>query len=50
MNKIYAIYDDEEILIEGIKKLKSNNVKIHEVYTPFPVHGLDKVLGLKNLL
>ena len=47
MNKIYAIYDDEEILIEGIKKLKSNNVKIHEVYTPFPVHGLDKVLGLK---
>ena len=47
MNKIYAIYDDEEILIEGINKLKSNNVKIHEVYTPFPVHGLDKVLGLK---
>ena len=47
MNKIYAIYDDEEILLEGIKKLRSNKVQIKEVYTPFPVHGLDKVLGLK---
>ena len=36
MNKIYAIYDDEEILLEGIKKLRSNKIEIKEVYTPFP--------------
>ena len=42
------IFDDEEILLKSVREIKSNNINIKEVYTPFPVHGLDKELGLKE--
>ncbi|XOD67529.1 MAG: DUF3341 domain-containing protein [Flavobacteriales bacterium Tduv] len=45
---IYGLYDDDDILLEGIKSLQGKGVKIHEVYTPFPVHELDKALVLKE--
>tara|TARA_B100000683_G_scaffold78040_1_gene77184 strand:- start:1601 stop:2116 length:516 start_codon:yes stop_codon:yes gene_type:complete len=45
---VYGIFDDEEVLLNSVKEIKSNNIDIKEVYTPFPVHGLDKALGLKE--
>ena len=45
---LYGLYDDDDILLEGIHQLKKKEIKIKEVYTPFPVHGLDKALGLKK--
>jgi len=49
MNKfITAYYNDEEDLLKGIKMMKSNGVEPLDVLTPFPVHGLDKALGLKR--
>ncbi|MBI2969014.1 MAG: DUF3341 domain-containing protein [Bacteroidetes bacterium] len=45
-NKIFAIYDDEERLIRAVKKIRKGGIAIHEVYTPFPVHGLREALGL----
>lgn len=45
---IYGIFDDEEILLKSVREIRSNNINIKEVYTPFPVHGLDKELGLKE--
>lgn len=45
---IHAIYDDEDLLIEGVKKIRERGIKIKEVYTPFPVHGLDSAIGLKK--
>ncbi|MEO0311890.1 MAG: hypothetical protein RIQ89_1547 [Bacteroidota bacterium] len=44
--RIYGIFDDEEILIEAIKKLKAAGVSCVEAQTPFPVHGLEKLLGI----
>ena len=50
MNKkvIHAIFDDEEILLQSVKEIKSKKYDIEEVYSPFPVHGLDKALGLED--
>lgn len=49
MNKyLTAYYLDEEDLIKGLKKIKSKGVEVSDVLTPFPVHGLDKVLGLRR--
>ena len=45
---IYGIFDDEEVLLSSVKEIRSNNIDIKEVYSPFPVHGLDKALGLKE--
>ena len=43
---IYGIFDDEEVLLDSIKKVRAKDISIKEVYTPFPVHGLDKAMGL----
>ena len=44
---IHAIYDDDDKLLHAVKDLKANKVTIEEVFTPFPVHGLDHILDLK---
>ena len=43
---IHAIYTDDDILMQAVKQVRAENYHIEEVYTPFPVHGLDKVMGL----
>ena len=46
-NNLHVLFDDDDILLDAIKKIKEKKHHINEVYTPFPVHGLDKALGLK---
>ena len=45
---LHALYDDDDKLMDAVKDLKASNFYIDEVYTPFPVHGLDKALGLED--
>ena len=45
---IHALYDDDDTLLKAVKNIRSENYHIDEVYTPFPVHGLDKALGLEE--
>ena len=47
-NTLYGIFDDEEVLLSSIKKIRANNIEIEEVFSPFPIHGLDKALDLKE--
>ncbi len=44
---IHAIYTDDDVLLSAVKKVKAEKYHIEEIYTPFPVHGLDKVMGLE---
>lgn len=44
---IYALYDDDEVMVNGAKAILGNNVRIKDVYSPFPIHGLENVLGIK---
>ena len=44
---IHAIYTDDDILMSAVKKVKAAKHHIEEIYTPFPVHGLDKAMGLE---
>ncbi len=39
---------DEEVLFPAVKKARRAGYKIHEVFTPFPIHGLDKAMGLRD--
>ena len=45
---IQAMYNDDDILMDAVKEVRAANYHIEEVYTPFPVHGLDKAMGLKG--
>jgi hypothetical protein len=47
-NFLVGVFEDEDVLLSAVKKVRSSGVKIHEVYSPFPVHGLDEVLGYKR--
>ena len=44
---VQAIYTDDDVLMAAVKKVKAAHHHIEEVYTPFPVHGLDKAMGLE---
>ncbi|MCC5917131.1 MAG: DUF3341 domain-containing protein [Cryomorphaceae bacterium] len=45
---ISALFDDDDVLLKSIKSIREKGHKIREVYTPFPVHGLDHELGLER--
>src|SRR5690606_9739567 len=43
---LFGLYDDEQDLMKAVKEAREDHMNIHDVYTPFPVHGLDPILGL----
>ena len=43
---IHALYNDDETLMDAVKQTRLAHHHIEEVYTQFPVHGLDKAMGL----
>jgi hypothetical protein len=45
---VQAMYNDDDILLKAVKEVRQANHHIEEVYTPFPVHGLEKAMGLKD--
>ena len=45
---VHALYDDDDVLLSAVKMIRSEKHHIQEVYTQFPVHGLDKALGLEE--
>ncbi|MEM9340504.1 MAG: DUF3341 domain-containing protein [Bacteroidota bacterium] len=47
-NYVLGVYDDEDVLMDAIKKVRGEGLKIEEVYSPFPVHGIEDALGYKR--
>ena len=49
-NKQHAVYlfAEEKPLLAAIKSLRQKGIHIHEVYSPYPVHGIDEALGYKR--
>lgn len=45
---VVGVFDDEDVLLNAVHAVRGSGVKIHEVYSPFPVHGLDEALGYKR--
>jgi len=45
---IVGLFDDDEVLVKAVKEVRKAGVKIHDVLTPYPVHGLDGAMGLKD--
>ncbi|PCI10153.1 MAG: hypothetical protein COB73_03910 [Flavobacteriaceae bacterium] len=43
---IQVMYNDDDILLSAVKETRAAHHHIEEVYSPFPVHGLDKAMGL----
>jgi hypothetical protein len=41
-------FDDEAVLFPAVKKVRKAGYKIHDIYTPMPIHGLDTAMGLRD--
>ncbi|MEJ0032685.1 MAG: DUF3341 domain-containing protein [Bacteroidota bacterium] len=47
-NYVVGIFSDEDVLLDAVGSIRDKGVKIEEVYSPFPVHGLDEALGYRR--
>jgi hypothetical protein len=47
-NYLVGIFNDEDVLLQAVSNIRGKGIKIEEVYSPFPVHGLDEALGYKR--
>lgn len=45
---LYGLYDDEEVLMDAVHRAQDAHLEILDVFTPFPVHGLDHALHLSE--
>lgn len=45
---IYAVYEDPELLKSAARKLVTAGVQVRDVFSPFPIHGIDPIIGLKR--
>lgn len=45
---VVGSFEEEKALFPAVKNVRRAGYKIHDVYTPFPVHGLDHALGLRE--
>jgi hypothetical protein len=45
---VVGCFDDEAVLFNAVKKVRTAGYKIHDVYTPMAIHGLDKAMGLRD--
>jgi len=45
---LYGLYEDEEILLKAVKSARAEGLSIWNCLTPFPVHGLDHAMGIKD--
>jgi hypothetical protein len=43
---IHAFYTDDEVLLDAVKTVKAAHHQFEDVFCAFPVHGLDKAMGL----
>jgi hypothetical protein len=45
---VVGCFYDEQVLFPAVKAVRKQGYKIHDVYTPMPIHGLDAALGLRE--
>ena len=49
MNKVFHVmYDDDDKLLEAARELVGKGIHVNDVYSPFPVHGIDPIIGIKR--
>ena len=45
---VVGCFYDEQVLFPAVKAVRKEGYKIHDVFTPMPIHGLDVAMGLRE--
>jgi hypothetical protein len=43
-----ATFSDPDSLLAAVRSVRQHSFSIHDVYAPYPVHHLDRVMGLRR--
>lgn len=46
-NYLVGMFDDDDVLLKAVENVRAAGHEITDVFTPFPVHGLEHKMGLK---
>ncbi len=47
-NILVGLFDDDHVFLDAIKAIRSEGVRIDDAFMPFPVHGFEEALGMKE--
>jgi hypothetical protein len=42
------VFDDPEVTYDAVKRLKAEGFQVDDVHSPFPVHGMHELLGMRQ--
>ncbi|MDP4128536.1 MAG: DUF3341 domain-containing protein [Bacteroidota bacterium] len=45
---VVGSFEEEPVLFRAVKKVRTAGYKLYDVFTPMPIHGLDKAMGLRE--
>lgn len=45
---VIATFSDAEELLNAVRHLRAHNISVYDVYSPYPVHGMDEAMGLRR--
>ena len=45
---LVATFSNEDALRRAARRVRNRGCRIHDVYTPYPVHGMDELMGLRH--
>lgn len=45
---LLGIFLDEGVVIKAVRAVRESGIPVYDVFTPYAVHGLDEVLGVKR--
>ena len=49
MNKVFHVmYDDDDTLKDAASALVAKGIRVKDVFSPFPIHGIDPIIGVKR--
>ena len=44
--EIHGLFDDDELTFKATKALVEKGIRVKDVFSPFPIHGIDPVIGV----
>lgn len=45
---VVGVFEEEGNLFNAVRRVRKSGYRLHDVYTPFPIHGLDREMGLRD--
>ena len=45
---LVATFSNEDALRAAARQVRDRGCRIHDVYTPYPVHGMDELIGIRH--